>query len=133
MRSKNGFRKNKYGNHKVVIAGIEYDSQKEADRYKELQLLEKAGKIENIKRQVPFELIPKQTEIVERYSDKTGKRLKDKEKTLEHPCSYIADFVYYDREAGQWIVEDAKGYKTPEYKIKRKLMLYVHGIKIREV
>lgn len=127
------YTKSKYKNKAVVVDNIKFQSLREAQRYKELSLLQKAGKIENLRLQVPYELIPKQVETIERYSEKTGKRLKDRERTLEHSCKYIADFVYYDKETGQWIVEDAKGEKTEAYRIKKKLMLYVHGIRIKEV
>ena len=80
--------RSKYGNRKVVVGGVEYDSQKEANRHKELMLLEKAGKIENIQRQVPFELIPNHVE--------NGK-------ITERKVVYIADFVY--NENGDLIVD----------------------------
>lgn len=93
--------------------------------------MERAGQIKDLKRQVKFELIPPQYETVARYSDKTGKRLKDAEKLAEHGCYYIADFVY-SRPDGSTVVEDSKGVRTDAYIIKRKLMLHVHGIKILE-
>jgi hypothetical protein len=108
-----------------------FDSKKEARRYRELALLEKAGQIENLRCQVKFQLLPSYVEIYPRYSDKTGKRLTDGKKTIEKECSYIADFVY--TENGKQVVEDTKGVRTPEYVIKRKLMLWVHNIKIKEV
>ena len=123
----------KYKNKPVTIAGIRYASQKEAIRHKELMLLEKAGKIKNLRFQVAYELIPTQYETFERYSDKTGKRLKDGKRCIEESCKYIADFVYQDAGTGEWIVEDAKGHKTEAYIIKRKLLLYIHGIRIKEV
>ena len=106
----------KYRNKKVVVNGITFDSKKEARRYTELLLLERAGTIQELRRQVKFELIPSQ-----RYDGKV----------VERPCSYVADFVY--REKGNLIVEDTKGLKTRDYIIKRKLMLYLCGIRIREV
>lgn len=127
----------KYKNNPVEYDGISFDSKREAKRYAELKLLERAGKITDLQRQVKFELIPAQYEIVERYSDKTGKKLKDGKRLLEKECSYIADFVYTSN--GQTVVEDVKGYRDPQsagyakFVIKRKLMLYVHGIKIQEV
>lgn len=54
-----------------------------------------------------------------------------KKKLIERGVYYIADFVYY--RDGEYIVEDTKGVRTKDYIIKRKLMLYVHGIKIKEV
>lgn len=93
--------------------------------------MERAGQIQGLRRQVKYELIPPQYETIERYSQKTGKRLKDAEKLLEYGCYYIADFVYSHPD-GSMVVEDVKGMKTPEYVIKRKLMLHVHGIRILE-
>lgn len=111
------YRNNKYRNKKVTMGDMVFDSMKECSRYVELTLLQKAGKIWDLDTQVPFELIPAQR-------DKDGK-------LLERACHYVADFVYY--EDGQKVVEDTKGVKTPEYIIKRKLMLKLYGIRIREV
>ena len=111
-------RKKKYGNEKVKIDGVVFDSKREADRWADLRVLERAGEIDRLQRQVKFTLIPVQRD--------------DKGKVKERECSYIADFVYYD-EHGDRVVEDAKGYKTPEYKIKKKLMLFFFGIEIKEV
>lgn len=105
----------KYNNQKCMG----YASKREAQRASELKLLERAGKISGLKEQVRFELIPKQI-------DELGH-------LLERECSYIADFCYIDLATGKNVVEDAKGYKTPEYIIKRKLMLFMHGIRIKEV
>lgn len=103
--------RNKYGARKVKSPdGQVFDSQKEYSRWGVLRLLERAGKISDLKRQVSFELIPKQKG--------------------ERACSYIADFTYW--QDGKYVVEDCKGYRTEGYKIKRKLMLWVHGIKIHE-
>lgn len=126
----NGYRK--YGNKKIALGdGTKFDSKKEYARWLELQVLERAGQITELRRQVKFVLIPTQYEEHERYG-KTGKRLKDGRKLLEQECSYIADFAYRDA-LGQTVVEDAKGVKTKEYIIKRKLMLERYGIQIREV
>lgn len=120
---------NKYGNHKVTVQGITFDSKREASRYLELQMLEKAGKITNLERQKKFVLIPAQYE-----PDIIGPRGgKKKGKLIEHECSYVADFVYCDAETGDLIVEDTKGVRTPEYILKRKMLLYFYGIRIREV
>lgn len=108
---------NKYGADKVTINGEKFDSKKEARRYSELRLLERGGVISDLRRQVRFELIPSQ-------KGADGK-------TIERPVTYIADFVY--TENGTQVVEDTKGMKTKEYIIKRKLMLYIHGIRIKEV
>jgi hypothetical protein len=132
----------KYRNRKVTVDGVTYDSQKEYDRWCELCLLQKAGKITKLERQVKFELIPAQKRTVltgERYvRNNLAKGIiagmpKTKEVTLEQACVYVADFVY--REDGRKVVEDTKheATKTKDYIIKRKLMLWIHGIKIREV
>ena len=128
-----GWKRNgtKYNAHKTEIDGIEFPSKHEANRYCELKLLERAGEISNLRLQVDFELIPNQYAIEKRYG-KNGKELKDKEVLLERKVVYRADFVYTDKDGSQ-VVEDTKGFKTKEYLIKRKLMLYVHGIQIKEV
>lgn len=118
----------KYNNKKVEFEGITFDSIKEGRRYLELKLLERAGEISNLERQVKFVLIPAQRE-----PDTIGARGGIKKgKLLEREAAYIADFVYTDRE-GRQVVEDTKGVKTPEYILKRKLMLEKYGIKIREL
>lgn len=122
--------KTKYYNKKTCVNGIEFDSRKEARRYQELLLLQRGGVIQNLKMQVKYNLIPAQYETYERYG-KNGQRLKDGQRLLEKECSYIADFVY--TENGKEIVEDTKGIKTKDYIIKRKLMLWIHGIRVREV
>ena len=90
-------------------------SGKEARRAAELRLMEKAGKINNLKEQVKFELIPSQ-------------RIDGK--VVERACSYVADFTYYDPH--NFVCEDCKGFRTPVYRIKKKLLLQVHGIRIKE-
>ena len=102
----------KYGNTKVEIDGMPFDSKREAARWRELRLLERAGEISDLRRQVRYELVPKMPG--------------------ERPVDYIADFVYRDKD-GNEVVEDVKGVRTPVYVIKRKLMLWRHGIRIREV
>ena len=109
------YKESKYHNKPVVIRGERFDSRKEYRRCCELRLLERAGEVKDLKRQVKFELIPKQES--------------------ERACYYKADFVYYEKDRdGTWkyVVEDCKGAKTDVYKMKRKLMLHVHKIKIRE-
>lgn len=108
----------KYRNKKTVIDGMTFDSKKEARRYSELLLLERTGAIHNLKMQVKYVLIPSQRDPV------TGK-------VIERECAYKADFVY--TENGETVVEDTKGFRTKDYIIKRKLMLQVHGIRIREI
>lgn len=124
--------KSKYFNRKITVNGISFDSQKEYKRFCELSLLQRAGVITDLERQVKFVLIPAQYETFERYG-KNGKRLKDGQRCIEKECSYYADFVY--KEKGITVVEDtkSKATKTTEYIIKRKLMLYIHGIKIKEI
>lgn len=125
--------KNKYHNVKVRASdGTVFDSRKEARRWEQLLLLQKAGKITSLQRQVTYELLPNQYETYERYS-KSGKRLKDGERLVERKVEYVADFVYADAETGELFVEDTKGVKTKDYIIKRKLLYAVHGIKIKEV
>lgn len=109
----------KFNNKKVTIPGRTFDSRKEYNRYCELLLLERSGYISDLKLQVKYVLIPAQ-------KDESGK-------VLERECSYIADFVYFDQKAQRTVVEDAKGFKTKDYIIKRKLMLERYGIRIREV
>lgn len=106
----------KYHNTKVTINGETFDSKKEAARWQELLLLQRAGKISHLNRQVTYELIPSQ------YIDG---------KCVERAVKYVADFVY--KENGQLVVEDTKGMKTPEYVIKRKMLLFTYGIRIKEV
>lgn len=102
----------KYNNTKIRVDGRLFDSKAEAARWQELQLLERAGEIKELERQVEYELIPKQKG--------------------ERAVKYIADFRYVDQD-GKTVVEDTKGVKTPVYILKRKLMLRVHGIRVREV
>lgn len=101
-----------------MIDGIKFDSKKEANRYQELKLMQRAGIIRDLQRQIKYVLIPSQKG--------------DDGRVIESPCTYIADFVYID-ENGKTVVEDTKGYRTNDYKIKRKLMLYIHGVKINEI
>jgi hypothetical protein len=101
----------KYGNVHTHFNGRWFDSIHEARRAQTLQILERGNVISNVRYQVPFELVPKQGKI--------------------KPVRYVADFVY---ESGSTlVVEDAKGMKTPVYRLKKKLMLFVHGIDIQEV
>lgn len=106
----------KYKNRAVTLNGEKFDSHKEARRYGELVLLQRAGQISHLERQVKYELIPSQ---------------RVDGKVVERACTYVADFVYMEN--GKKVVEDTKGFRTKDYIIKRKLMLYVHGIRIKEV
>lgn len=127
--------RNKYHARKITRGGITFDSAREYRRFCELALLERAGQIQDLRRQVEYELIPAQYEEIptgEIY--KRGNRKgqpKMKRVCIEKSVSYVADFVY--TENGQTVVEDTKGFKTKDYIIKRKLMMWVHKIKIREV
>ena len=120
-------RSNYYNVQKCRVGDEVFDSRKEMRRYQELCLLEKAGQISNLRRQVKYVLIPSQREVIM----KNGKPKMGK--VVERGCSYIADFVY--TENGKEVVEDVKGknYRTEKYLLKRKMMLYFHGIRIREV
>lgn len=124
--------KSKYYSIKTrALDGTVFDSLKEARRWDELLLLQRAGKITDLQRQVKYELIPDQYQTYERYGKK-GQRLKDGARCLERKVEYVADFVYTIAETGENVVEDSKGMRTKDYIIKRKLMLAVHGIRIKE-
>lgn len=109
--------KTKYHSRKCEWMGIRFDSIKERNRWIVLHEEEKAGRISNLRRQVVFVLLPHQYQ---------NGRL------VEREVKYIADFVYQDRD-GNTVVEDTKGFKTREYILKRKLMLFMHKIIIQEV
>ena len=105
----------KYGNRKVSVNGYKFDSMREAQRYTELLLLQRAREISDLRLQVPFELVPKQ-------KDSRGRVIRE--------IKYVADFVY--TENGKMVVEDVKGCKTKEYELKKKLLKYFHNIEIKE-
>lgn len=121
--------KNKYNARKATRGGIVFSSKKELKRWQELEEMEKAGEITNLQRQIKFKLLPAQ------YS-KTELTKNGRFKCIERECTYIADFVYKDKQ-GNIHVEDAKGCKKGGayniFVIKRKLMLYMHGIRVEEV
>lgn len=124
---------NKYGNKKIEYCGEVFDSKREYYRYMDLKLLESCGAIKDLKRQVVYELIPTQREKSTKVYKKGRKKGQPIEgKIIEKAVTYIADFVYTSA-TGKVVVEDAKGMRTRDYIIKRKLMLYIHGIKIQEV
>lgn len=124
--------KSKYGNKKTVVDGITFDSVHEAERYTELKMLERAGKISDLELQREFMLIPVQREQTDDvYTKGPNKGRRKPGRVIERKCSYIADFTY--RSGNDFVVEDAKGMRTKEYVIKRKLMLMLYGIRIREV
>ena len=126
----------KYKNKKVCVNGLYFDSKKEAKRF--MQLLEKQqnGEISSLQTQVKYVLIPSQYESYERYGKK-GQKLKDGRRMVERECAYIAEIVNIDNASGETVVEDVKGYRRDGayniFTIKRKLMLYLKGIKVNEV
>lgn len=103
---------NKYGARKTTVDGITFDSKHEAEIWCVLKMMQRAGAIRDLERQVKYELIPKTD--------------------LFRAVSYIADFRYFDCETGKTVVMDAKGVRTKEYILKKKLMYWVHKIKIEE-
>jgi hypothetical protein len=109
-------KKSKYSNRKVNG----YDSAKESRRAAHLSYLQKAGQISELKEQVAFVLCQPQY----------GHSFEGKEIVLRREMRYVADFVYIEK--GLTVVEDVKGYKTAEYKRKKRLMKLVHGITILE-
>lgn len=108
----------KYRNQKVSVGELSFDSKKELNRYLELLMLQKAGEISGLRCQVKYVLIPAQRDA------ETGK-------VVERECAYVADFVY--QKGTDTVVEDTKGFRTKDYILKRKMMLWFHGIRIREV
>lgn len=105
----NFYGKNKYHNVRTNIAGVTFDSKKEANRFIELQMLQKANVIKDLKRQVKFQIIPKTT--------------------TERAAYYVADFVYFDSKKQKTIIEDVKSAitkKNPVYILKRKLIKYLY-------
>lgn len=108
----------KYNSRKTIIDGITFDSKKEARRYEELKKMEQEGLIQGLELQVPFELVPSFTIMID------GKKKK------RRSMKYIADFVYYEN--GNKVVEDVKGRKTDVYKLKKKLFEYKYKVTIKE-
>ncbi len=100
----------KYNARRVYRWGRWFDSEREANRYDELQLLEAAGEIRDLQCQVSFPCVLNEVKV----------------------CNYIADFVYYDCRSDEQVVEDVKGMKTPIYKLKKRIMRAFHGIEILE-
>lgn len=122
----------KYHAEKITVNGITFDSKKEARRWLELTTLEQAGKIHGLRRQVKYLLIPEQRErCTERYKSGPKKGQFKPGRVLERECSYYADFDYY--KDGTHVVEDVKGMRTKEYRLKRKMLLYTYQIRISEV
>ena len=109
---------NKYCNEKIIVDGIEFDSKLEARRWQQLNLLQKAGNIKDLRRQIKFELQPSYVK-----NDKVIKSI-----------NYVADFVYYDLNKRGFIIEDTKGYKTGIYKLKKKILEYKYpDLEIKEI
>lgn len=106
----------KYHARKTTVDGITFDSRKEADRYLVLKGMEDDGAIENLRRQVRYELVPA--------FDVDGRHYR--------PVCYVADFVYVDKETGKEVVEDVKGMRTDAYKLKSKLFARRYGMSIKE-
>ena len=103
-------KKSKYGACKCVVDGIKFDSKKEASRYMELKIMEQAGVIRNLRLQVPYVLINK---------SKYGREIK-----------YVADFVYYEN--SDIVIEDCKGFRTPVYRLKKRMIAEKYDIEIKE-
>lgn len=108
--------RSKYHAKKTCVDGITFDSRREADRYLVLKSMEEEGVIEDLRRQVRYELVPA--------FDVDGKHYR--------PVFYVADFVYTDKETGQEVVEDVKGMRTDVYRLKSKLFAYRYGVSIKE-
>lgn len=108
----------KYHNQKIELNGEKFDSKGEMMRWEELKILERAGQIKNLRRQIVFELLPNQYAVVD------GRR-----RVVERRVTYVADFVY--EEGGETVVEDYKGFETEAFKLKKKMMLFFFGIQIR--
>jgi hypothetical protein len=110
-KTKSSLQGGKYHNKKTEVHGISFDSKKEAARYQELLLLERAGQIENLEIQPRLDLVVNNCKI----------------------GFYKGDFRYKDLATGNSVLEDVKGMKTPVYNLKRKLVKALYGIDIVEV
>lgn len=108
----------KYFNKKILVDNIVFASKKEAKRYNELKMLEKAHIISNLELQKTFELQPK-------YVNCIGQHIR--------AITYVADFYYFDNEKQQYVIEDTKGFRTEVYKIKKKLFEYKYDMIIKEI
>lgn len=112
-------RSGKFNARKTVADGMTFDSHAESQMYLQLRLLQRAGKIKDLKTQVPFELQP---------AYKQGK-------VTIRAIKYVADFTFWDNEQGKYRVIDCKGMKTPVYLLKRKIFEYINrelGLRIEE-
>ena len=110
-RSKTAQNHSKYNNEKVVVKGVKYDSRKEAKRAFDLEIKQRKGEVSELKRQVKF--------VLQESFKIPSKKTKQGFETIKE-IAYIADFTYFM--GGQFYIEDVKGYKTPEYKIKAKML-----------
>ena len=134
-----GKSRNKLGNKKVITPDGTFDSEREYKRFCELHILLRQGLIRDLDRQVEFALIPAVREKIGVWTRGEKKGQPKYGRVIERGVSYVADFVYTDTRTGERIVEDAKGFRDPSsatYKvfiIKRKLMLWLHGIQVKEV
>lgn len=120
----------KYHSKKITTPDGTFDSKKELRRWEQLKLMEKEGTISDLKRQVEYVLIPNQYIEKIEYTPKKQK-VKLVRRLAERKLAYVADFTY--KFMDDLVVEDTKGFRTKDYIIKRKLMLWVHGIRITEV
>jgi hypothetical protein len=102
---------NKYRNIRTTVDGVEFASKKEAKRYGDLRLLERAGEIADLELQPKFPIVVNGVKV----------------------AKYIADFVYLDCKTGERVVEDVKGMLTREYRLKKKLVKALHGIDVKEI
>lgn len=109
----------KYRNKPCAVGGEKYRSQRERDRHQTLLLMQRAGRIKELQREVAFDLAP-------------GVKIMGEDR--KRPAiRYVADFTYRDATAGTLVVEDAKGMQTPVYRLKKHLLATVHGIHVVEV
>lgn len=108
-------RPTKYGNRKTTVDGLTFDSAREARRWAELRLLERAGEITDLERQVRIRLIGADGEPI-------------RFRPSNRPATYVADFTYRDR-SGREVIEDAKGFETPEFRLKRAV-LAAQGVEV---
>lgn len=110
MLNRNWSRRTKYNSVKTCVGGIWFDSKREAAYYQQLLWRERAGEIKDIRRQVPYELQPA-------FVANDGTRIR--------AIKYIADFTYTETESGREIIVDCKGFRTKEYMLKKKLLLFL--------
>lgn len=108
--------RSKYHAKKTTVDGITFDSRREADRYLVLKSMEEDGAIEDLRRQVRYELVPA-FDVGDRHY---------------RPVFYVADFVYLDKETDKEVIEDVKGMRTDVYRLKRKLFARRYGKVIKE-